>query len=160
MDSLKISSVAVAMLIMMMGSATAQDSEESPNELLSFLEGKWHNYTTTISNGRQVNKAEYKETMHIKNDSTLTITAHKYKDGQDLTRDMSFIFDRDSVVMQQDDFKALGIRKGNVYYLKGISGDKTYLFRLYTMRDKYVFHSETWSGDKITSINMSYLLRE
>ena len=160
MDLVKISSVAVAMLIMIMGNATAQDSEESPNELLSFLEGKWHNYTTTISGGRQVNKTDYKETMHIKNDSTLTITAHKYKNGQDLTRDMTFIFDRDSVVMKQGGFKASGIRKSNVYYLKGIAGDKTYLFRLYTMRNKYVFHSETWSGDRITSINMSYLLRE
>lgn len=138
----------------------AQDSKKEPNEIVSFLEGNWHNYTIFVSNDNAVSKQDYKETMQIKNDSTLTITAHKFKDGEDLTKDMVLAIRGNSIVMQQGNFKATGEREGNVYHLKGTFEDKEYRFRLYTMGDKYIFHNEVWADGHMVMMNMSYLVRE
>lgn len=133
---------------------------QQANEIVSFLEGKWHNYSYILSNGKPVAKQDYKETMRIKNDSVITITAHNFKDGKDLTHDMILILKNDSIVMQQGSFTATGTREGNVYYLKGFAQGKEYRFRLYTMGDKYIFHNEVWADGKIEMMNMSYLIRE
>jgi hypothetical protein len=133
---------------------------QNANRLVSFLEGKWHNYSILVSDNNPVKKEDYKETMSIKNDSTITITAHSYKDSKDLTRDMTLVVKKDYVTMQQGNFIARGTRKGNVYSLKGYAGDKEYRFRLYTMGDKYVFHNEVWANGEVEMINMSYLERE
>ena len=149
-----------AMLILLVGNSYAQTGSQNANTLVSFLEGKWHNHSILLSDNNPVKKEDYKETMSIKNDSTITITAHGYKDGKDLTRDMILIVKSDSVTMQQGKFIAKGTREGNVYHLKGYAGDKEYRFRLYTMGDKYVFHNEVWANGEIEMINMSYLARE
>lgn len=149
-----------AMLTTLLGQSYAQTDNQNANRLVSFLEGKWHNYSILVSDNNPVKKEDYKETMSIKNDTTITITAHGYKDGKDLTRDMILIVKNDSVSMQQGDFKAIGTCEGNVYHMKGYSGDKEYRFRLYTMGDKYVFHNEVWANGEIEMINMSYLERE
>jgi hypothetical protein len=138
----------------------AQSNKPEANEIVTFLEGNWHNYSIYVSDSARINKQDYKETMRIKNDSTLTITAYNYKDGKDLTRDMILKIKNDSIVMQQGNFIAKGVREGNVYFLKGYHADKEYRFRLYTMSDKYVFHNEVWADGKIEMMNMSYLLRE
>jgi len=138
----------------------AQTEAHKANEIVSFLEGKWHNYSFIISNNNPVTREDYKETMCIKNDSVLTITAHNFKDGKDLTHDMILILKNDSIIMQQKSFIATGKREGNVYYLKGFAGGKEYRFRLYTMGDKYIFHNEVWANGKIEMMNMSYLIRE
>jgi len=149
-----------AVLLLLFSNSFTQTNKQDANPLVSFLEGKWHNYSILLSDNNPVNKEDYKETMSIKNDSVITITAHSYKDGKDLTRDMILIVKNDSVTMQQGKFIAKGTREGNVYYLKGYAGDKEYRFRLYTMGDKYVFHNEVWANGKIEMINMSYLERE
>lgn len=147
-------------LVMSLSESIAQTSNQNANQLVKFLEGKWHNYSILISDNSPVKQEDYKETMCIKNDTTITITAHEYKDGKDLTRDMVLIIDNDKVVMKQGDFIATGKYEGNVYYLKGFVGEKEYRFRLYAMGDKYVFHNEVWANGKIEMINMSYLERE
>lgn len=149
-----------AVLMMSLGEIIAQSGNQKANEIVSFLEGKWHNYSIYLSNGNPINQQDYKETMSIKNDSTLTITAHNYKDGKDLTKDMILIIRNGRVIMQQDNFIATGTQDGNVYYLKGSIDNKEFKFRLYTMGDKYIFHSEVWVDGKIEMMNMSYLLRE
>lgn len=160
MDFMKILVLSTAILMMPLGEINAQIGTESANEIVSFLEGKWHNYSIIVSDNKPINKHDYKETMSIKNDSTLTITAHKYKEGEDLIRDMILVINDDRVVMQQGEFKATGTRNGNVYYLKGSFEDKEYRFRLYTMGDKYIFHNEVWVDGKIEMMNMSYLVRD
>lgn len=157
---MKILILSTAILMMPSGEIIAQTGTENANEIVSFLEGKWHNYSIIVSNGEPIDKHDYKETMSIKNDSTLTITAHKYKEGEDLTRDMNLVIDNDRVVMQQGNFKATGTRDGNAYYLKGYFEDKEYRFRLYAMGDKYIFHNEVWVDGKIEMMNMSYLVRD
>lgn len=147
-------------LLMAICQTIAQDSNQKPNEIVSFLEGKWHNNSIFVSYNKAVSKQDYKETMHIKNDSTLTITAHNFKDGKDLTKEMLLIIHGDKIIMQQGNFKASGKREGNVYYLKGTFEDKEYRFRLYTMGDKYIFHNEVWTDGKMEMMNMSYLERE
>lgn len=147
-------------LMMAISQTVAQECNRKPNEIVSFLEGEWHNYSIFVSNDNAVSKQDYKETMQIKNDSTLTITAHNFRDGENLTKDMVLIILEDSIVMQQGYFKASGKREGNVYYLVGFHEDKVYKFRLYTMGDKYIFHNEVWANGKMEMMNMSYLVRE
>jgi hypothetical protein len=157
---MKILVLSTVILMMCLGKTIAQPGNQKANEIVSFLEGKWHNYSIIISESNAIEKQDYKETMSIKNDTTLTITAHNYKDGNDITRDMILIVNDDKVIMQQGNFKATGTCDGNVYYLKGYYEDKEYRFRLYTMLDKYIFHNEVWVNGKIEMMNMSYLLRE
>lgn len=159
-DLMKTLILSTAILIISVGETIAQSGNHKANEIVSFLEGKWHNYTYTITDGRPVNKADYEETMTIKNDTSLIITAHNYKEGEDLTREMILAINENDVVMQQGNFKATGKREGNAYYLKGYSGDKEFRFRLYTMGDKYIFHNEVWREGKIKMMNMSYLVRD
>jgi hypothetical protein len=157
---MKKSILAIAVIIMVFGSLSAQISENTANEIVSFLSGKWHNFSYFIAEDGPVQQQDYRETMAVKNDSTLTITAHEYKDGQDLTRDMTLVINEDKITMRQGEFSATGSREGNVYYLQGNSGGKEYRFRLYTLGDKYIFHSEVWAGGKMEMMNMSYLVRE
>lgn len=150
----------VTILIFALGSAFAQTEEQTASEIVAFLEGKWHNFSYFISENEPVQQQDYRETMAIKNDSTLTITAHEYKDGKDLTRDMTLLIDDDKITMRQGDFSATGNREGNAFYLKGYFGGKEYRFRLYMLGDKYIFHSEVWANGKMEMMNMSYLVRE
>ena len=150
----------MAMMLMWLSTAFAQPQTTVPDDIVSFLHGKWHNYSFFIADGTPVGEQDYKETMKKKNDTTLTITAHNYKAGEDLTRDMILVVKDSSIVMRQGAFEAVGKREGNVYYLKGEAGDKEYRFRLYTLGDKYIFHSEVWADEKMEMMNMSYLERE
>ncbi|MGM0552086.1 MAG: hypothetical protein ACQESW_13490 [Bacteroidota bacterium] len=150
----------MAMMMMSLSAAFAQTETSVPDDIVSFLNGKWHNYSFFIADGNPVGKQDYRETMKRKNDSTLTITAHGYKEGEDLTRDMFLVEEDSTIVMRQGNFEAVGKREGNVYYLKGEAGDKEYRFRLYTLGDKYIFHSEVWAEGKMEMMNMSYLERE
>lgn len=140
--------------------AFAQEEIKNPNEIIIFLEGKWHNFSTFVANGNPVISEDYRETMVIKNDTTLSITAHGYLDGKDLTKDMILILEGDKIIMKQGGFIATGKNEGNVYYLKGNHEDTEYRFRLYTMGDKYIFHNEVWKNGIVHEINMSYLLRQ
>lgn len=138
----------------------AQHQQNQANEIIQFLQGSWHNYSIIVEDGKAVDKTDYKETMTIKNASTLSITAHDFHEGEDLTRDMTLILEGDKITMKQGSFEAKGLKEGNVYYLKGFYNELEFRFRLYTMGDKYVFHSETWNNGNIEQINMSYLLRQ
>lgn len=133
---------------------------KAPNDLVRFLEGKWKNVSFEITDRKTILREEYLETMVVKDSDTLTITAHGYRDGKDLTKDMHLIVKGDVVVMKQREFRAEGKREGNVYSLSGTSGDKEFRFRLYTIGDKYVFHRETWSKGRLEQIDMSYLIRQ
>ena len=98
----------MVILTFLVGKSYAQSNNQNANQLVSFLEGKWHNYSTFISDNSAVKQENYKETMRIKNDTTITITAHEFKGGEDLTRDMVLIIDSGKVVMKQGDFVATG----------------------------------------------------
>ncbi len=141
-------------------SVFGQEKNSNANELLGFLEGKWQNHSFIISEGIPVKVEEYSETMKIKDLQTLTITAHGFQEGKDLSKDMEFTLNGNEVAMRQGDFVARGEKVGNVYYLRGKHGEKEYRFRLYTLGDKYIFQSEEWEAGKVTNINMSYLVRE
>lgn len=146
--------------LIILGGASSLHQKNSPNELVRFLKGNWHTFSYSVANGQPIEEQDYHETMVIKNDSTLTITAFEYLDGQDITRDMILVVGSDRVVMRQGSFEAVGHKEGNAYYLKGFHGEIEYRFRLYTLADKYVFHREVWNDGKITHIDMSYLLRK
>jgi hypothetical protein len=130
------------------------------NDLVSFLVGKWDNVSFEIADGKEIKREAYPETMVVKDFHTLTITAHGYRDGKDLTKDMRLELDGENVTMSQGSFKAIGTREGNVYNLKGNYQDLEFRFRLYTMGDKYVFHRETWKDGKVQQMDMSYLTRK
>ncbi len=136
------------------------NAQQNANELVKFLEGKWHNHSYIIENDKEVVAHDYKETMEIVDSVNLSITAHGIKNGENLTKGMTLIVQKDSVTMKQGPFEARGIKEGNVYYLTGNYKAQEYRFRLYTMGDKYIFHSETWHNGKIQSMNMSYLTRQ
>lgn len=143
----------------MSGNLMAAD-HNPPNDLVQFLSGKWDNVSFEIADGKDVKREAYPETMVIKDSDTITITAHGFMDGKDLTKDMQLVVRGDDVSMAQGDFSAKGKREGNVYSLKSEYKGSEFRFRLYAMGDKYVFHRETWKGGKIEQIDMSYLLRK
>lgn len=131
-----------------------------PNDLVKFLAGKWENTSFEVLDGKPVKKEEYPETMVIKNENTVTITAHGYRDGKDLTKDMRLEVVGDKAVMSQGSLTSKGHREDNVYYFSGTQDGTEYRFRIYAMGDKFVFHRETWKGGKIQQVDMSYLVRK
>ncbi|WP_412471909.1 hypothetical protein [Halobacteriovorax sp. RT-1-4] len=135
-------------------------TKELYNPLVGFLIGEWDNISFEISNGKEVKREVYPETMVGKSEHVITITAHGFRDGKDLTKDMCLEVKGEKVIMSQGPFRAEGIVKGNVYYLEGKHEDMIFKFRLYTMGDKYVFHRETWKNGNIQQMDMSYLVRK
>lgn len=131
-----------------------------PNDLVGFLAGKWDNVSFEISDGKPIKREAYPETMVVKNPDTLTITAHGFRDGKDVTKDMQLRVRGKEVIMQQGSFIAKGKREDNLYSLKGQVQGKEFRFRLYALGDKYVFHRETWEKGKIQQVDMSYLERK
>ena len=140
-------------------SASAKESIK-PNDIVFFLAGKWDNVSFEISDGKDIKREAYPETMVVKDRDTLTITAHGFRDGKDVSKDMLLILRGDDITMEQGDFKASGKREGNLYTLKGQYKDNELRFRLYALGDKYVFHRETWKAGNMTQIDMSYLVRK
>jgi hypothetical protein len=133
---------------------------EEPNDLVKFLAGEWENVSFEISDGKPVKRESYLETMVVKDKDTLTITAHEFKDGKDLTKDMHLIVRGRHATLSQGTFIAKGKRHGNVYCFEGKENGKKYRLRVYTMGDKYVFHREIWSNGEIQQMDMSYLCRK
>ncbi len=131
-----------------------------PNDLVSFLNGKWDNVSFDVVDGKEVKRDAYAETMVAKDADTLTITAHGIRDGQDLTKDMRLVLRGSDITMSQGKFTAHGKREGNVYAMTGTENGKEYRFRLYTMGDKYVFQREIWNGDQVEEVDLSYLVRK
>jgi hypothetical protein len=130
-----------------------------PNELVAFLGGRWDNVSFEVRPGQPVRREAYPETMSVVGAETLRITAHGYRDGQDLTKDMQLELRGDEIVLRQGAFEARGQREGNLYALRGAHEGAEFRFRLYTMEDRYVFHRETWRGGRVCQVDMSYLLR-
>jgi hypothetical protein len=135
-------------------------AEEGPNDLVKFLAGNWENISFEILDGKPVKRESYLESMIVKDKDTLTITAHAFKDGKDLTKDMQIVVKGRHAVLSQGIFSAKGKREGNAYYFTGKEKGKEYRLRLFTMGDKYVFQREIWSDGQIQEIDMSYLLRQ
>ena len=138
----------------------ASQSNTKQNELVGFLEGNWKNVTISIKEGVPVKIEKYAETMMVKSANVITIIAHGYNNGRDLTRDMQLILNGDQIEMKQGDFLAKGHREGNGYYLRGEYKQAEYRFRLYTLGDKFVFQNEKWQNGKLLKIEISYLKRE
>ncbi|MFG1493058.1 hypothetical protein [Halobacteriovorax sp. ZH4_bin.1] len=136
------------------------ESKDTYNSLINFLIGKWDNVSFEVSDGKPIKTESYPETMIGKSKHVITITAHGYKEGKDLTRDMNLEISDGQIKMAQVDFSAEGSVEGNVYYLKGNHEDVEFRFRLYTMGDKYVFHRETWKDGMAQQVDMSYLIRK
>ena len=147
-------------LILFLVAQTMHANEQAPNDLVQFLSGKWQNVSFEVADGKPIKREAYPETMVIKDADTITITAHGFRDGKDLTKDMRLEVHGNRVTMKQGDFKAEGTREGSVYSLKGAYADSEFRFRLYTMGDKYVFHREVWKAGNIQQVDMSYLVRQ
>lgn len=141
-------------------STTTWGKEMKPNDLVNFLNGEWDNISFEVANGKPVKREVYPETMTVKDSDTITITAHGFQDGKDVTKDMRLEVRDNKVTMSQGPFKATGTREDSVYSLKGTFEGTELRFRLYTLGDKYVFHRETWRDGKIQQIDMSYLTRK
>jgi hypothetical protein len=136
-----------------------RDKTGTGNDLVNFLAGRWNNVSFEVANGKEIKQETYAETMVVKSEHVLTITAHSFRDGKDLTRDMILEINGDDITMSQGPFKASGKREGNVYSLVGQFGEHQFRFRLYTMGDKYVFHREHWRNGQVQQVDMSYLVR-
>jgi hypothetical protein len=133
---------------------------ECPNDLVSFLAGDWDNTSFEVSEGKPIKKETYSETMVVKDKDTLTITAHQFRDGNDLTKDMQLKIKGRHASLSQGGFTAMGNREGNFYFFRGKEAGKEYRLRLYTLGDKYVFNREIWSDGQVKQVDMSYLTRK
>jgi hypothetical protein len=161
MKSVKMILVA-AILMKLLSSAEsfAVQNGAPANDLVNFLSGKWDNVSFEISDRKPIKREAYPETMVIKDFDTLTITAHGFRNGKDLTKDMKLELRGNEIIMSQGSFVAKGVREDNLYSLKALYEGTEYRLRLYTLGDKYVFHRETWKNGKILQVDMSYLTRK
>ncbi|NBW82183.1 hypothetical protein EBR21_10570 [bacterium] len=150
----------VSICTLILGNQAFGGDKKAGNDLVNFLSGSWQNVSFEISDGKDVKREEYAETMVMKSEHVLTITAHGFLNGKDVTKDMSLELHGNDIVMSQGTFKATGKREGNLYSLSGKIGDNELRFRLYTMGNKYVFHRETWKNGLIQQVDMSYLQRK
>jgi hypothetical protein len=97
----------IIFILLSVASAFPAYAEKStPNDLVKFLSGKWDNISFEISDGKAVKKEEYSETMVVRDSDTVTITAHAFKDGKDLTKDMRLELRGNTVTMSQGKFRA------------------------------------------------------
>ena len=131
----------------------------APNEIVQFLEGEWWNVDITVTEESGVRLNEYRELMVIKDDQTLTVTAFKIKEGQDVTKDITIKMAGDSVTLAQEGFEAHGVKTGNFVSLSGTSGEFVIEFRLYLMGDTYVYQKDVRKGDEVIESQVSYLER-
>jgi hypothetical protein len=77
--------LAALQLLPMILAAAEMGHSLKANELVQFLSGKWDNVSFEIADGKPIKREAYPETMVIKDPHTLTITAHGFRDGKDLT---------------------------------------------------------------------------
>jgi hypothetical protein len=134
-------------------------AKSKPNELIRFLEGIWTTKDITITSDKVVKITEYREVMKMKDYETITITALGIDKGKDVTRDMTLKLEGDKVTMSQRDFSAKGIKTGNLVSLRGTYQNQIFDFRLYLMKDKYIYQKDVWQNNRIVEIQMSYLTR-
>ena len=139
-------------------------SAEETNDLIEFLKGEWQNTSFEIADARPIKKLSYSETMVRKDNDTLTITAHKSRDGKGSIKDMHIQIKGHRAILELGPFKASGKRENNCYVFTGKDKSqdvrKDYRLRLYTLGDKYVFIREIWSGGAVEEVDMSYLTRQ
>jgi hypothetical protein len=135
-------------------SASAKESIK-PNDIVDFLAGKWDNVSFEISDGKDIKREAYPETMVLKHRDTLTITAHGFRDGKDVSKDMQLILQNNDIMMAQGDFKASGKREGNKPGDNGKNVSKQHCLCLQSCRGfgcgldvSYVRASRRWSGTK------------
>jgi len=131
----------------------------APNEIVQFLEGEWWNVDITITEESGVRLNEYREMMVVKDDQTLTVTAYKIKEGQDVTKDITIKMTGDSVTLAQEGFEAHGVKTGNFISLSGTAGDFGIEFRLYLMGDTYIYQKDVRKDGEVIESQMSYLER-
>ncbi len=131
----------------------------APNEIVQFLEGEWWNVDITITEESGVRLNEYREMMVVKDDQTLTVTAYKIKEGQDVTKDITIKMTGDSVTLAQEGFEAHGVKTGNFISLSGTAGDFRIEFRLYLMGDTYIYQKDVRKDGEVIESQMSYLER-
>jgi len=134
--------------------------DDGPNELIKFLVGNWQNVSFEIADSKPVKKESYAESMVLKDNDTITITAHGYKNGKDLVKDMRLVLKGQRTELSQGPYVAKGKREKNVYYFVGKENGKEYKLRLYTLGDKYVFNREIWSDGRVEEVDISYLVKQ
>ena len=149
--------ICLAMAILLGPAAQCADKA---NSLVSFLVGDWDNVSFEIADNKPIKKEAYSESMRLKDRDTLTITAHAFREGQDLTREMTLEVRGKHARMKQGDFSACGRRVNNLYCLEGKEKGKIYRFRLYTLGDKYVFIREICNERRVEKVDLSYLTRK
>jgi hypothetical protein len=130
-----------------------------PNEIIRFLEGIWITRDFTINPDKEVKITEYKEVMKVKDSETITITALGIDKGKDVTRDMTIRKDGHNVILSQRDFSAKGTKRGNLVSLRGTYKNQVFDFRLYLMKDKYIYQKDVWDNNRVIEVQMSYLQR-
>ena len=111
---IKFASLAFALCASVAFAAGTPEPKFHPNDLVKFLTGKWDNVSFEIATEKPVKREAYSETMVAKSEHVLTITAHGFRNGKDITKDMNFEVQGENIVISQGSFKAIGKREGNV----------------------------------------------
>ena len=130
------------------------------NAIVSFLQGKWHCDNIEIT-PQGVNRSSYEETMTIKDANTLSITAHDFRDGEDLKKDMRIEVDGEEVVMSQGDFTAKGTYFGNRAQLVNpdYQGHRIEI-HLRFIADTFIYQMDVLKEDDVVRCQFSYLNRQ
>ncbi len=126
--------------------------------ILNYLVGEWH-CKTIHTDQLGTHETSYNEVMTKKDDKTLTIKALGIRDGNDVTKNITFKEHGDSIDMIQGDFVATGEATENALYLVGRIKDTEYVFRLYFLKHVYLYQMDVVEDGKIVSTNVSHLTR-
>lgn len=129
------------------------------NELVQFLEGRWLNTSVEVDLDQPMQKKTLLERRKKKGLDTITITSRDQATGQEMIKDMQLIVRGKEIKLRQGSFMATGSRQGNMYLLSGRLDDKEYIFRLYMMEDKFIFHREIWLDGHVQHVDISCLER-
>ncbi len=130
------------------------------NTIIRFLEGAWTAHNTMITDDR-VNHDTYDETITIKNDDTISITAHGVDEGKDLTRDMTIHLNGEQITLKQGDYEARGTFKENhaSLHTKNYQG-KDFDTRIRLLNNTYIYQMDVFEHGKCIMSQMSHLTKK
>ena len=126
--------------------------------IMDYLIGDWH-CKSVLTDDQGIREEAYKETIIKKDCDTLSITAFGIREGENVTKPMVFKEKGDDIYMIQGDFEARGKATKNALYLIGQNDNKTYNFRLYFLKNVFLYQMEAIQNGKILSTNASFLTR-
>ncbi|MFO7969441.1 MAG: hypothetical protein R6U15_04945 [Candidatus Izemoplasmatales bacterium] len=133
---------------------------DKPNKIIKYLSGKWNCKNIVIKPKEKPREFSYKETIKIKNNNTISITAFGIDNGNDFTKDMQIDLSDNHLTLSQDDFSVAGKYFENFAELVNENyRNNKYLIRIFLLEENYIYQMEVYNKTKLISSQFSYLTK-